>query len=68
MLGTPNGSVWGEESVTNEVHEFQKCTELDCPAMAGALGILAGTQAEVESQDDQAGNVSGLLVGRRGSG
>ena len=38
-------------------------TELHCPAVAGALEVLAGPQAEVESQDDQVGGVSGLLVG-----
>ena len=36
--------------------------------MAGALGVIGLMQVEVESQDDQVGNVSGILVIGQGSG
>ena len=48
--------------VADEGNEFEEGTELDGPVMAGALGVFAGTQAEVKSQDNQVGNVLGLLI------
>ena len=36
--------------------------------MAGALGVIGLMQVEVESQDDQVGDVSGILVIGQGSG
>ena len=43
VLKLLNRGVWGEEGVANEEYKFQEWTELDCPAMAGALGVLSGT-------------------------
>ena len=42
--------------------------ELDYPLMADALDVLTGTLAEVESQHDQVGDMSGLLVKGCGGG
>ena len=33
--------VRGKEGVTGKEEEFHEWSELDCPAMAGALGVLA---------------------------
>ena len=63
MLGTLDGGIGRDEIVSSEEHEFQQGTELDGSAMAGALGVLTGPQAEVETQDNQVGNVSGFLIG-----
>ena len=34
------GGVGGEEGVTGEEDKYHKWTELDCPAMVDALGVL----------------------------
>ena len=52
----------GEEGVSNEDQEFEEETELNCPSMAGAIGVLEGTKSAVEFQDNQVGDVPGLLV------
>ena len=52
----------GEEGVSDEDYEFEEEMELNGPSMAGAIGVLAGTQSAVESQDNQVGDVPGLLV------
>ena len=57
------GASRGDKIASYEEHKFQKGEELDGSAMAGALGILAELQAEVETQDDQVGDVSGFLIG-----
>ena len=59
--------VSGEEMVPNKECEFQEEPELDCPAVARALGVFAVPEAEVEAQLDQVGNVPGLWVGGGGS-
>ena len=48
---------------SGEEHEFQQGIELDGSAMAGALGVLTGTQEEVETQDNQVDDVSVFLIG-----
>ena len=53
----------GEEGVPGKEDKVHEGTELHCPVMASALGVLTYTQAEVESQDDQVGGVLGLLFG-----
>ena len=58
----------GEEGVTDEEHELQKWTELECPAMGDAFSVFTGTQSSVEPQDNQVGDVSSILVRRRGIG
>ena len=59
MLGR---SVPGEEKVTNKEHDTHKGPELDRPAVAGALRVFIGTEAEVEDNGDQVGNVVGSGV------
>ena len=61
MLG---GSVPGEEEVPNEEHEIHEFPELDRPAVATALRVFAGSQAEVETNGDQVGDV--VVSGFRG--
>ena len=53
--------------VPNKEHNFQENPELGCPAVARALGVFAGPEAELEAQLDQVGNVPGLWVGGGGS-
>ena len=52
--------VHGENTVPDEEHKVQEGPELDCPAVACALGVFAGPEAEVEAQLDKVGNVVGL--------
>ena len=54
MLG---GSVPGEEKVTNEEHVVHEGAELDRPAVAVALRVFTGPEAEVEADGDQVGHV-----------
>ena len=56
-----------EELVPYKEQKFWEGPELDCPAVSRALGVLTGTEAEVESQLDQVGNVAGFWVRGRGS-
>ena len=60
MLG---GSVFGEEKVPDKEHEVHEGSELDCPAVAGALRVFTGPEAEVEANGDQVGNMVGSGVG-----
>ena len=62
MFELLDGGHWGGGAVSGEEHEFQKGAELDGSAMAGALGILTGLQAEVEIQDDQVGDLLGFFI------
>ena len=62
VIKPPGWGIGGDAGVPDEKDELLEGTELHYPAMAGALGVLTGPQAEVESQDDQVGGVSGLLV------
>ena len=57
---------WGfyrEDIFPDEEHGFQEGLELDCPAMACALGVFAGPKAEVEPQLDQVENMLGFWFG-----
>ena len=60
MLGR---SVPGEEEVPNKKHEIHEGSELDRPAVAGALRVFTGPEAEVEASGDQVGNMVGSGVG-----
>ena len=47
---------WGfyeEDNFPEKEHEVQEGTELECLAAACALGVFAGTEAEVEARLDQ---------------
>ena len=60
------GGVPREEEIPDEEHEIHEGPELDRPAVAGALCALCvftGSQAEVETNGDQVGDVVGLGVG-----
>ena len=58
-----SGSVRGEEKVPDKEHEVHEGSELDCQAVAGALRVFTGPEAEVEANDDQVGNMVGSGVG-----
>ena len=60
-----SGSVPREEEVPDKEHEVHEKPELDRPAVAGALRVFAGLEAEVESNGDQVSNVvdSGVIGG-----
>ena len=47
MLG---GNVPGEKEVPNKEHEIHEGPELDRPAVAGALCVFSGPEAEVEAK------------------
>ena len=59
MLG---GSVPREEEVPDEEHKVHEGPELDRPAVAGALRVFSGPEAEVEANGDQFGDVVGSGV------
>ena len=54
MLG---GSVPGGEEVPDKEHKIHEGPELDRTAVASALCVFAGSQAEVKSNGDQVSNV-----------
>ena len=54
--------VHGEETVPDEEPEFQEGLELEYRAVACALDVFSGLDAEVETQLDQVGHVVGLGV------
>ena len=56
------GDILGEEKIPDKEHRVHERTELDRPAVAGALFLLAVLEAEEESNGDQAGNVVGSCV------
>ena len=60
MLGR---SVPGKEEFPDKEHEVREGSELDRPAVAGALRVFAGPEAEVEVNGDQFGDVVGSSVG-----
>ena len=66
MLKLIDWGVCGEDIVPDEEYEFQEGLELDCPAMACALGVFAGPKAEVEPQLDQVENMLGFWFGGGG--
>ena len=55
--------VLGEEEVTDEEHNIYEGPELDRPAVASALRVFKGPEAEVEANGDQVGDVVGSGVG-----
>ena len=57
------GSAPGEEEVPGEEHEVHEGPELDHPAVAGALCVFTGPEAEVEANGDQVGDMVGPGVG-----
>ena len=63
MLEPPDWGIGGLEGVSCKEDEVNEGTELHCPVMAVALGVLTQLQAEVESQDNQVRGVSSLLFG-----
>ena len=67
MLEVLDGGVGWEESIVpheeDEVHEGPK---LDCSLVAGALGVFTRSEAEVEAQGDQVGNLTGFGIGGEG--
>ena len=63
MLG---GGIPREEKLPDEEHEVHEGTELDFPAVVGALRVLAIPEAEVEANFNQVGDVVGSGVGGYG--
>ena len=47
VLESLNGGTKRDDIISGEEHKFQKGTELGGSMMAGAFGVLSGTQAEV---------------------
>ena len=45
MLKVLDWGVRGDEMIPDEEHKIQEGTELDCPVVAYALGILTGPEA-----------------------
>ena len=54
----------GEEKLPNEEQEVHEGPELDCPAVAGALRVFAGLEAEIEANGDRVGCVVRSVVRR----
>ena len=54
--------VHGDETLPDEEHKYQEGPELDCPAVACALGVFVEPEVEVESKLGQGGDVVGLGV------
>ena len=57
-----SGNVPGEEKVPNKEHKVHEGPGLDCPAVAGALRVFTGLEAEVEANYGQVGDVVGSGV------
>ena len=56
------GIVW-EDSVHHKEDKVHEDPELDCSVVAGALGVLAQSEAELQAQDSQIGNQTVFGVG-----
>ena len=56
---TLGGSIPGEKGVPNKENEGHEGSELDCPAVGGALRVFTGSEAEVEPNGDQVGYMVG---------
>ena len=63
MIG---GGVPGEEKIPYEEHKAHEGPELDRTAVAGAIRVFKGLEAEVEDNCDQVGDVVGYEVGGSG--
>ena len=66
MLEVLDGGVGWEESVPHEEDEVHEGLELDCSVVASALGVFALSEAEVEAQGDQIGDLTGFGIGGEG--
>ena len=66
MLELLNGGVGWGESVLHKEDEVHEGPELDCSVVAGALGVFARSEVEVESQSDQVGNLMGFGIAGEG--
>ena len=62
VLEVLNQGVGWEELVPDEEHELQEGPELDCPAVARVLGVITGSEAEVEAYLVQVRDVAGFGV------
>ena len=62
MLEVLNWGIGWEELVLHKEDEFHEGLELGCSTVAGALGVFAQSEAEVESQVNQVGNLTGFGV------
>ena len=52
--------------VPHEEDKVHEGPELDCYLVAGALGVFTQSEAEVEAQGDQVGNLTGFIIGGEG--
>ena len=52
--------------VPHEEDKVYEGPELDCFVVAGSLGVFEQSEAEVESQGDQVGNLTGFGIGGEG--
>ena len=50
VLEIINVGIDWEELIPNQEEKVQEGTELDCPEMSCALGVIAKTEAEVETK------------------
>ena len=66
MLEVLDWGVGWEESVPHEEDEVHEGLELDCSVVASALGVFALSEAEVEAQGDQIGDLTGFGIGGEG--
>ena len=57
-----NGGVGWEELVPHKEDEVHEGMELDCYVVAGALGVFAQSEAEVEAQGEQIGDLTSLVL------
>ena len=66
MLELLDGGVGWEESVPQEEDKVHEGPELDCSLVAGALGVFTQSEAEVEAQGDQVGDLPSFGIGGEG--
>ena len=66
MLELFDCGVGWEESVPHEEDKVHEGPELDCSAVASTLGVFTKSEAEVEAQGDQVGDLAGLGIGGEG--
>ena len=66
MLELLDGGVDWEELVPHKEDKAHEGPELDCSPVAGALGVFVRSEAEVEAQGDQVGDLTVFGVGGEG--
>ena len=66
MLELLDGGVSWENSVPHEEDKVHEGLELDCSLVAGVLGVFIRSEAELEAQGYQVGDLTGFGV--RGEG